>query len=272
MDTNRTTDNWTKEIDDFSTLPETLQLEVNKVLKSQENMHPLAIKVPANEDYDSPESLLIIFDDLVYILESENGYIETYKINYSDINFIELKIILLSSSILLNDGTISKEIYFNTSSEGFFHQLIEKIRRYQNSNEDLELTYENIAYLEEIDIKLYNYSKYALKFHHEIIDSVYQNKTSESDFGSSITILTDNELVFIKEPNKDKQPMDSLYGGQWVYVPLNKVIDVTIENMKNENVFSLILHFKDGHEYLIDYDFMTKSSFKDFDKEILALI
>jgi len=272
MDTNKTTDRWTKEINDFSTLPESLQLEINKILETQENNHPLAIKVPAYEDHESLEILLIIFEDLVYILENDEEYIETYAIDYSDINFVELRIILLDSYIILNDGNITKKIFFNTSSEGFFHQLIEKIRSNQNSNENLQLNYENIDYLEEIDIKLYNYSKYALNFHNEIVDSVYQNETSESDFGSSITILTDNELIFIKEPNKDKQPMDSLYGGQWLYIPLNKIVDVFIENDKNESKFSLILHFKDGHNYSIDYDYMTKSSFKDFDKEILTLI
>jgi len=272
MDTNKTTDHWTKEINDFSTLPETLQLEINKILEAQENNHPLAIKVPSNEEHESLETLLIIFEDLIYILENDEGYIETYAMKYSQINFVELRIILLDSYIILNDGNISKKIFFNTSSEGFFHQLIEKIRINQNSYDDLELSYENIDYLKEIDIKLYNYSKYALKFHNEIIDSVYQNETSESEFASSITILTDNELVFIKEPNKDKQPMDSLYGGQWIYIPLNKIIDVFIENDKNESKFSLIIHFKDGHNYSIDYDYITKSSFKDFDKEILALI
>lgn len=272
MDTNKTTDYWTKEINDFSTLPETLQLEVNKILETEENNHPLAIKVPANEEHESLETLLIIFEELVYILENNDGFIEKYTIAYSDINFIELKIILLNSYIILNDGNISKKIFFNTSSESFFHQLVEKIRVNQNLSDDFELSYEDIDYLEEIDIKLYNYSKYALKFHNEIIDSVYQNETSDSDFGSSITILTDNELVFIKEPNKDKQPMDSLYGGQWLYIPLSKIVDVFVENYKNENKFSLIIHFKDGHNYSIDYDYMTKSSFKDFDKEILALI
>jgi hypothetical protein len=272
MDTNKTTDHWTKEINDFSTLPETLQLEINKILETEENNHPLAIKVPANEEHESLDTLLIIFDNLVYILENDDGFTKTYKIAYADINFVELKIILLNSYIILNDGNISKKIFFNTSSEGFFHQLIEKIRNNQNSNDSFTLNYENIDYLEEIDIKLYNYSKFALKFHSEIIDSVYQNETSDSDFGSSITILTDNELVFIKEPNKDKQPMDSLYGGQWLYIPLNKIVDVLIENDKNENKFSLIIHFKDGHNYSIEYDYMTKSSFKDFDKEILTLI
>ncbi|HKL43006.1 MAG TPA: hypothetical protein VJ962_10550 [Clostridia bacterium] len=272
MDTNKTTDRWTKEINDFSTLPETLQLEINKILDIQDNNHPLALKVPANEDHESPETFLIIFDDIVYILENENGYIETYSINYSNINFVELQIILLDSYTVLNDGIINKKIFFNTSSEGFFHQLIKKIRSKQNSNEHLELNYENIDYLEEIDIKLYNYSKYALKFHHDIVDSVYQNETSESAFGSSITILTDSELIFIKEPNKDKQPMDSLYGGQWVYIPLNKVVDASIQNDKTESKFSLVIQFKDNHHYSIDYDYMTKSSFKDFDKEILALI
>jgi hypothetical protein len=272
MDTNRTTDRWTKEINDFSTLPETLQIEINKILETEENNHPLAIKVPANEAHESIETLLIIFEDLAYILENNDGYIETYPVHYSNINFVELRIILLNSYIILNDGTINKKIFFNTSSEGFFHQLIGKIRNKQNHSEDLQLSYENIDYLEEIDIKLYNYSKYALKFHHEIIDSVYQNETDDSEFASSITILTDNELVFIKEPNKDKQPMDSLYGGQWLYISLSKIIDVTVENDKNENKFSLVIHFKDDHKYSISYDFMTKSSFKDFDKEILALI
>lgn len=272
MSRDKTTDRWAKEINDFSTLDETLQLEVNKILKKQGEVHPLAIKIPVNEEYDSLESLLIIFEDIVYILENEDGYIETFPMKYSDINFMELRIILLNSYILLDDGEISKKIYFNTSSEGFFHQLTEKIRSKHNSNDYLELSYENIDYLEEIDIKLYNYSKYALKFHNEIIDSVYQNETTESEFGSSITILTDNELIFIKEPNKDKQPMDSLYGGQWLYIPLDKIVDVFIENDKTEGKFSLIIHFEDGHNYSIDYDFMTKSSFKDFDKEILALL
>jgi hypothetical protein len=272
MDTNKTTDRWTKEINDFSTLPETLQIEINKILDRQDNNHPLAIKVPANEDHESPETLLIIFDDIVYILENHDEYVETNSIQYSNINFVELRIILLDSYIILNDGIINKKIFFNTSSDGFFHQLIEKIRNKQNPNDTFDLNYETLNYLEEIDIKLYNYSKYALKFHHDIVDSVYQNESIGNAFGSSITILTDNELLFIKEPNKDKQPMDSLYGGQWLYIALDKIVDVSIENDKAENKFSLVIYFKDNHNYSIDYDFMTKSSFKDFDKEILTLI
>jgi len=272
MSRKKTTDSWTKEINNFSSLPEKLQLEVNKILKMQDNNHPLTVNVPKNEKFESSESLLIIFDELIYVLENQEGYIETYKINYSDINFIELNIVLLNSYITLNDGNISKKIYFNTSSEGFFHQLIGKIRSCKISISQNDSSFENIDYLQEIDIKLYNYSRYALKYHEEIIDTVYQNRHDESEFGSSITILTDNELVFIKEPNKEKQPMDSLYGGHWVYVSLDQIIDVSIENIKNESMFSLILHFKDDHQYAIDYDLMAKSSFKDFDKKILAII
>lgn len=272
MGTNKTTDSWIKEINDFSTLPESLQLEVNKILKVQDNKHPLALKVPANEKLELLETLLIIFNEEIFILEDHDGFIKVNKIDYSDINFMELSIILLNSNLILNDGNINKKIYFNTSSESFFHQLIEKVRTFKNQSISNDPSLENIDYLQEIDIKLYNYSKYALKFHQDLIDSVYQNRHDESEFGSSITLLTDNELIFIKEPDKENQPMDSLYGGQWIYISLDKIIDVTTENIKNENMFSLIIHFKDNHQYSINYDYMTKSSFKDFDKKILALI
>lgn len=271
MTTNETIKAWTKEISDYDHLPDILNQKVTEIINESTMKHPKVIEVPANDSFDTQVKILIIFDRFIYIIEESASKAMTHKINFKDVNYIDLSIILLHSSFIISDGHTRQEIIFNTSSESIFHKLINDIRDSQRPVRDDTINYDKIQYLEELDIKLYNYSKFALKNHHKIINSVYQEHSKDADSGSSITILTNNELLFIQEPHKDKQPMDSLYGGQWTYIALDKIKDIKTETVKPENKFYMDIIFE-SDQYRITYDFRTKSSFKQFDADVLKKI
>ena len=267
-----TMDTWAKEITSFSSLSKEFQIEIKKIQQHTSTMNPLTIKIPFESNHNTPETIIIAFDSSLYILENFNNLIVTTEMQYSDILFIELTIILLNSSFLINNGLKSKKIYFNTSSEQYFHKIIKKIRTFQNLQNTIKTQSTKLDYLKDINLKLYNYSKYAMKYHEKIIDTVYQPADESLHIESNLTILSNNEIVFIKETDEKNKPESSLYGGTWVYIPINKINDVIIKNKKTERLFILDIIFNSSNSYSITYTYSTKTSFKEFDKEIKYLL
>jgi hypothetical protein len=265
-------DTWAKEIINSSDLSDNFQIEISKIQKNNSSEIPFTIKIPCNSNYNTPETVIVSFNSSLYILENFDDKTISTKILYSDINFIEITIILLNSSILINNGYENKKIYFNTSSEEYFHKIIKKIRKFQNSQINTNSESTKLDYLKDINLKLFNYSKYAMKYHEKIIDTVYQPTDKKNNIESNLTILSNNELVFIKEPNEKDKPKSSVYGGIWIFIPINKIQNILIENKKNERLFLLNIIFSNNNNYHFTYTYNTKSSFKEFDKEIKKLL
>ena len=267
-----TTDTWTKKITDFSGLSLDIQNKIDEIKNIHSNIRPLILKIPFEKNHNLSEIFILSFDSSLYILETLDKTVITTELKYNDINYIELTIILLNSSLLINNGLVNKKIYFNTANEEYFHAIIKKIRNYQNNQYFKDLKSSKLDYLKDINLKLFNYSKFAMKRREDIIDTVYQSANKKQNIESNLTILSTNELVFIKETDELSKPDTSLYGGTWVYIPIKKIRNLKIENNNNKFLFSLILIFKDNTTYKINYTYEAKSSFKEFDKEIKKLL
>lgn len=264
-----TMDNWVKEITDLSILSKDFSDEIQKIINENIENNPLIIKVPENKNNNS---FLLCFDSSLNFISKVDNKIISNEIKFNEINFIKLTIILLHSSFEVNSSNNEIKIDFNTSSEDLFHKIIDKIRKFQNKELKKDLVFHKLDYLKDLNLKLYNYSKYALKYHDKIVDTVYQNYDSRSNSESNLTILSNNELIFIKETDEETKPKSSLYGGTWVYMPLNKISDISITNEKNKQQFSLDILFDKTSQYKINYNYDTKSSFKEFDKKIKKLL
>ena len=267
-----TTETWTEKITDFSSLSLDMQNEIDEIKNIHSNIQPLILKIPFEKNHNLSETFILSFDSSIYILETSEKKVIRTELNYADINYIELTIILLNSSLLINNGLVNKKIYFNTANENYFHTIINKIRNYQNNQYFKDLKSSKLDYLKDINLKLFNYSKFAMKRREDIIDTVYQSANKKQNTQSNLTILSTNELIFIKETDELNKPDTSLYGGTWLYIPIKKIENLKIKNNKNELLFSLILKFKDNTTYKIIYTYETKSSFKEFDKEIKKLL
>jgi len=232
-----TVDTWSKKITNFSNLSLNIQSEINELAHTQNDSSPLILKIPYNKSYNTNETIIVSFNSSLYILETSEKKIITTELKYDDINYIELTIILLNSSLLIDNGLVNKKIYFNTTNEEYFHTIINKIRNYQNNQYFKDLKSSKLDYLKDINLKLYNYSKYAMKRRENIIDTVYQSANKSRNIESNLTILSKNEIIFIKETNEINKPDTSLYGGIWVYIPINKIRDLKLIIIKTNFYF-----------------------------------
>ncbi|MDM8533817.1 hypothetical protein QUF55_03840, partial [Clostridiaceae bacterium HSG29] len=211
MENLSTTETWTKKITDFSSLSLNIQNKIDEITNTHNNINPLILKIPFKKNQNLSETFILSFDSSLYILETLEKEVITTEFKYDDINYVELTIILLNSSLLVNNGLMSKKIYFNTANEEYFHTVIKKIRNHQNNQYFKDLKSSKLDYLKDIDLKLFNYSKYAMKRREDIIDTVYQSGNKKQNIESNLTILSTNELVFIKEADELNKPNTSLY-------------------------------------------------------------
>src|SRR4030042_4009577 len=64
-----------------------------------------------------------------------------------------------------------------------------------------------------------------------------------------ICILTDRELITVREENR--RSADDKYGGIWDYIPLGKIVDLSV-SQRDDHLFELSIQLPDGAslEYL----------------------
>lgn len=259
---------WARKLKEFNDLPEKFKSEISKSLFSDKlELAVYAPKKDQNKNILFENILFLNKDNFIIFNFNEEDTIIKKTFNYKDILRLKLDIILLKSKLSLD---IKKEVYnlhFNTTAEPIFQNVLTLIRKKIHGFKKENVDISSLNYLQNINNKLFNYSKYALKYGNSIIDSVYQNKNDKLKINPSISILTENELVFIKEAKEDNTPENCNYGGFWEFIPINNISSIKTHEHENNNLFNLEIII-DNKEYIESYTLDTKMAFKNFDNEI----
>ena len=272
-----TTASWARPIQSFEEIP-----HVFKECIPPSELLPYIIYSPADNWGKRliNAKLTCMYQDKVVVLEVIKNKVNTVCYWFKDIHYIEQGTMLLYSWIGIHgfvDGALSISIIeYNSVVTPYFHPIVKAIRQIHpisktiSDNRDLS----KLEFLERCNYKFYNYSQESILSGEKIIETVYQPEVYEKFIMlftrivtlAHLTILTDKELIIIKEEVlvEVKKKSNAKNGGVWAYIPLHKILDITISsNEKRKDLITFVISVKQ------DKISLRFSSLKRFNLEAL---
>lgn len=268
-----TKSSWARPIKSLAHVPD-LYRECFATYLSENTVFPYTILAPAFERFIHKTTEKLICDtgaEIVILERTGNGF-EALRFPLDSIWHVEHRTMLLDSSIKICGSTAqgtpaSSTIRFNTITDYLFMPILERIRLAaipsQRVTDGSEA--EKFNYLVRTDYKFMNYAKRSLAGGEKVIHFLHQPEIRENlwtvlgrthyrtVFPTCMIILTDRELIVIRE--NEARGAKSKYGGNWDYIPLNRIETLSLSETNGRLlVLSILLpgeeqiqiHFRDS--------------------------
>ena len=262
---------WPIMIKDPSQIPDSLSQALDGEFGAK---WPYSVFIPPNK-WDSAGKRPKVFtmtEDGVLYFEDMKTEVKQVHYPFDGILYVEMGKMLLSSWMTIH-GMVHGQyrqstISYNTVRNDLFDPIIEKIRERIASNQSLTQgkNGERLADLKQLDMKFLNYTKNALLPGEKIINIIYQPNVQEAhdksfkelpDYTHAV-VLTNNELILIKEDNHKYKNIHNNYGVVKDFIPLDHIAELSSESL----VSSLKMHVNLNDKDEIDRTFTEDQSHK----------
>jgi hypothetical protein len=226
--------------------------------------------------------LICSFDNHIYVLEYRSNRLEVTCYPVQQVSYIEAGTILLKSWIKISgvtpNGLASSTFQFSAVTQHFFYPIIESIRLASPSSNpptDLQTERDKFDYLLNLHFKFMNYARRSILPGEQVIASLLQpeiqarvltllSKTFYHPISPAhLSILTDRELISIKEDVETWTDHNTRYGGIWTYIPLNKIMAVSLGERDNTTL-TLSIHLPENDEVSCIFAMANRSGLVQF--------
>lgn len=279
--TRKTMQNWSKVIETFETLP-AIYRPFFQTLWDENQEFPYIVLTPAVDSFASKsrEKLICEFKNTIYTLEPADNQLSISAFPIKSIRNIEVGSILLYSWLTFNGRTqdgIQKSftIEFNSISFVHFIPFINKVRSapYQLDQISLEKEKNKFNYLNSSSFKFMNYGRKSLMGGEKVMQIVWEPEIREKIFASfspfffrtistaHLSILTDKELILVREDEHSNLTKGARYGGIWQYIPHKSIQAVNLSE-SNNNLLRLTISLSQDEEIIIIF---RSSNLRDAD-------
>lgn len=279
-----TTASWARPITSYEGIP-----QIFKEFIPQMEPFPYIIYSPPDAwgNRKTNGKLTCMYQDRIVVLEVMGKKVTVVCYWFKDINYIEQGTMLLYSWIGINgliDDKLSVSIVeYNSVVVDLFDRIVKTIRQVylmlDNMDGDQDLS--KLEFLNKLNYKFLNYSHESILPGEKIIGTVYQPDISEKVLIvfkrtvtlAHLTILTDKEIIIIKNEElvKVKREYDFKHGGVWAYIPLDKIINMTINVNEKKGLLTLILFVKENAISLL-FSLLKQQDLEVLRKKITAII
>ncbi len=252
---------WSKVIESYDEIPQIYRPLLDPLLAASP-VFPHIILAPPLDKFLRKTSEKLICDnpDAIHILERSGDQVLKKSYPYQKIGLLEVGIILLKSWITLCGETGEGQsdcttLEFNTSSERHYAAFLKKIRPAAGEDEagGLKTEQGKFDHLSGANFKFMNYARSSLLAGETVLQSVLQPEIripAWKIFGwtfhrtvslAQLTILTDRELILIRDDERSKEIKGIRYGGVWQYIRLESIRSVSLENAENDLLSMVII-------------------------------
>lgn len=275
---------WARVIDSYADVPDIYKTSCQAVLEEREPF-PYVVLVPSVKDnrLNEVENLLCEINGIFYVWERIGNKVVSSAFPLKEIYTLEAGIVLLSSWFTISGLTTTgsattARIGFNSSSVRHLLPVINKMRPAPADIDDAAWQVELAAfdYLASANFKFMNYARESMVRGEKILQSILQPKIRRQVFDlfgykfhrtvglAHLTILTDKEIIFIRDDEDTTEVRGERYGGVWQYIPLQKIQDVKLTASGNK-LLTLTLTLESGIQQL---DKVFESSSQDALEEL----
>jgi hypothetical protein len=258
---------WARAIESFDQVPEIYQGFL-KTLLGDTSEFPYAVLTPTFEGFIWPENEKLVFSlgSKIYVLERARDKLTSTCYPFEAISYVEVGTILLNSWIKIkgvaSNGILTSSTFrFNSVTEYLFTPILDKIRTATHPAGDAGQNSERAKfdYLMHLNFKFMNYARRSLVPGDKVIYTVLQPEIRAKIlalFGRSwsrtisiahLGILTDRELIMIRDEKSGRWDDKTRYGGVWNYIPVDKITSISL-TPKNDDLLVLSIHLpQDDH-------------------------
>jgi hypothetical protein len=281
-------ENWPRVIENNEGIPEDFLGKFNSV-SSDEKLFPYMIYLPQEKwgfRKVNPK-LICLYPDKITLFEKHKKEIYFTVYFLKDIDYIHRGRFLLYSWLRISGISGNKKastlIEFNTVRENIFTPVMIKIRTKLDRLDEgrpaldkLEIEKDKLSYLSESYYKFLNFSRESILSGEEVRDSVFQNGILLKFFKffnktitiPHLTILTDKELIIIKEDYKPRKSKIDRYGGHWYFIPPEKIAKLSIADNEEKRYFTLKVDLANGSTIENIYSIDNKAAVNSIIEEI----
>jgi len=252
---------WAKAVESYDKVPE-IYKDFFKTLLGDTSVFPYAVLTPTFEGFIRRDNEKLIFSlgSKIYVLERARDKLTSTCYPFEAISYIEVGAILLNSWIKIrgvasNGILTSCTLKFNSVTDYLFTPILEKIRTATHTVGDTDPSSERAKfdYLVHLNFKFMNYARRSIVPGEKVIHTILQPEIRAKIlmlFGRSwfrtistshLVILTDRQLIIIKDENPGGWGDNTRYGGIWNYIPLDKIASVSLAE-KGDNLLALSIH------------------------------
>lgn len=196
-----------------------------------------------------PSRLLSLERDRLLILEARRGKVNAIWHPLQTITYLEYGRFLLKSWLTFtNDTSQTSTIQFNTVNERVFRPIVKAIRRGihlpqppLSNQQEHQKELAKLGYLNMVNYKYMNFGRESLLPGDIILRTVYQPNLCISQahvfkrpmfkryLTPHLSILTNRELILIKEHSAVKTETQPEYGGVFIYIPLRQIQHIAFD-------------------------------------------
>lgn len=227
---------------------------------------PYTIYLPEDRfsiSFKRNKTIICLLDDHFVLMELARNEIQIASSKYEDVSYLERGRILLYSwlAMLTPSGLLS--FRFNTTHDELFAPIVEKMRDGMSAaavapNGVAEPDLSGFDYLRKVNVKYFNYGKRSIRPDDSVISILYQPERCLQEINlfnrnlfrrystDHLSVLTDQELILIKEENKTRTGKDKFYGAVFTYIPRCKIDDITFVPGPEGSLCTMEIMLPDG--------------------------
>lgn len=207
------------------------------------------------------EKLVVDAADALHLFERDRSGVRAKCYAYSDVYSLEMGIVLLYSWLTVHGCTRQGEIAastieLNTTSLPHLRPVLRKLRPGASNADPAQFAAEKDKFdaLANVNFKFMNYGRESLAAGETVLRFVLQPEIRQpliTLFGRTfsrtispvhLTILSDRELILIRNPESIKDTQVDRYGGIWQYIPLSYLESVQLSRAANDRLTLSIGH------------------------------
>ena len=260
---------WARPVESLAAVPAAYR-EFFEPLFAGGRAFPYAVLTPSYQGFlhKATEKLVCDLDDEICILQRRAGTLEAQRYPLEGISYVEVRTFLLDSSIKISGVTghglaASTSFKFNAVTDYLFTPILHRIRfaSHEPSEAGTEMEAGKFDHWVSLNYKFMNFAKRSLLAGDRVIHTILQPEIrtraltllGKTLYGlvspTHMCILTDRELITVRE--EDRRSADDKYGGIWDYIPLDKIVDLSL-SQRDGHLFELSIQLPDGAplEYL----------------------
>jgi hypothetical protein len=265
--TEQTRTSWAKLVTSYSQVPEAFK-DSFKTLLGDTSAWPYTVLIPTYEGLMKRENsrLICSLDDKIYVMERARSKTICTCYPIEDVSYVEEGVVLLYAWVkisgIASDGAPSSStLKFNAVTDYLLVPIIEKIRPATVGLGDADRNSElaKLDYLAQSNFKFMSYGRHSILPGEKVIHTVLQPEIHEKIFtvlGQSffrtvatahISILTDRELIIIRDEEQSRWSRNARYGGTRSFIPLHKITCVSVAR-KQSDLLALSIHLPGDNE------------------------
>ncbi len=259
----QTISSWAKPIKSYEAVPD-IYKDFFEPYLANGRAFPYSVLTPSYEGFlhRTTEKLISDFGAEITVLERKGNTFEALCYPLKGISYVEVRTVLLDSHFKICGVTrhgvpASSILRFNSVTDYLFMPILETIRSANHHSKETiqSAEFEKFDRWVRSNYKFMNYAKRSLRGGEKVIHTILQpeirtklltilGKTYYKTISPThVCILTDGELILIRE--EVRQSGDDRYGGIWDYIPLNKIVNLSLSE-KDKDLLLLSVHLAEN--------------------------